>query len=225
MGTSHQHIDIYCERTSPEFWAEPINALTNAAFLIAAFFAFRLLRHEGAVGMRLYLLPALIFSIGIGSFLFHTFATPWAAASDVLPILLFQIAFLIYFAHDVLQLKRGKIAALLVLYILLTLMFGSLPQNWLNGSLSYAPALIFLWGFAWVQWYKKSEGAKAFITAGCLFVLSLTFRSVDMALCDLIPIGVHYFWHLFNAAVLFLAIQGYARAVHKDSADMTDKLR
>ena len=29
-------IDIYCERTAPGFWDEPFNALTNAAFLIAA---------------------------------------------------------------------------------------------------------------------------------------------------------------------------------------------
>jgi hypothetical protein len=29
-------IDLYCERTDASFWAEPANALTNAAFLIAA---------------------------------------------------------------------------------------------------------------------------------------------------------------------------------------------
>lgn len=30
------HIDAYCERIDPGFWSEPINALTNLAFLVAA---------------------------------------------------------------------------------------------------------------------------------------------------------------------------------------------
>ena len=29
-------IDAYCERLGPQFWAEPVNAATNGAFLIAA---------------------------------------------------------------------------------------------------------------------------------------------------------------------------------------------
>ena len=34
-------IDAYCERLGPAFWAEPVNALTNAAFPIAAWVAWR----------------------------------------------------------------------------------------------------------------------------------------------------------------------------------------
>src|SRR3989442_6346009 len=37
-------IDLYCERTDASFWAEPANALSNAAFLIAAAAAFWLWR-------------------------------------------------------------------------------------------------------------------------------------------------------------------------------------
>lgn len=35
-------LDLYCERCSPDFWAEPVNALTNISFLVAAFFGRRL---------------------------------------------------------------------------------------------------------------------------------------------------------------------------------------
>ncbi|MFT7390517.1 MAG: hypothetical protein ACI9ZH_000740, partial [Paracoccaceae bacterium] len=31
-----QAIDAYCERLGPQFWAEPVNAATNLAFLIGA---------------------------------------------------------------------------------------------------------------------------------------------------------------------------------------------
>lgn len=35
---------IYCERTGSEFWAEPLNALTNGAFLLAAWWLIPRLR-------------------------------------------------------------------------------------------------------------------------------------------------------------------------------------
>ena len=40
-------IDLYCERVTVSFWAEPLNALSNIAFLIAAYAALDLWRREG----------------------------------------------------------------------------------------------------------------------------------------------------------------------------------
>ena len=31
-------IDAYCERTDASYWSEPVNAVTNAAFLIGRLF-------------------------------------------------------------------------------------------------------------------------------------------------------------------------------------------
>jgi hypothetical protein len=48
-------LDLYCERTDLSFWAEPVNALSNAAFLIAAAFAYRDWRtrgRDGVIGRR-----------------------------------------------------------------------------------------------------------------------------------------------------------------------------
>ena len=94
MGGWSQQIDIYCERMGPEFWAEPVNAVTNAAFLIAAGWVLVVLRREGRLEAGTGLLLALLTAIGIGSFLFHTVATRWAALADVLPIMLFILAYL-----------------------------------------------------------------------------------------------------------------------------------
>ena len=38
-------IDAYCERLSAAYWAEPVNAVTNLAFLLAAWVMWR--RTEG----------------------------------------------------------------------------------------------------------------------------------------------------------------------------------
>jgi hypothetical protein len=40
-------VDLYCERVSAGFWAEPVNALANAAFLLAAGIAFVRWRRAG----------------------------------------------------------------------------------------------------------------------------------------------------------------------------------
>jgi hypothetical protein len=34
-----QAVDIYCERLGPGLWAEPLNAVTNVAFFVAAWLA------------------------------------------------------------------------------------------------------------------------------------------------------------------------------------------
>ncbi|MEQ9061543.1 MAG: hypothetical protein RLW61_19210, partial [Gammaproteobacteria bacterium] len=44
-----------------------------------------------------------------------------------------------------------------------------------------------------------------------LFVVALTARTADQALCPAWPWGTHFLWHLCNAAVLGLAISAYAR--------------
>ena len=71
----------YCERgADAAFWAEPLNALSNIAFLVAALAAGRELAGRPTGGRRHFeaLLVVLVAVIGIGSFLFHTLATRWA---------------------------------------------------------------------------------------------------------------------------------------------------
>ena len=45
-------IDNYCERIGDGFWAEPLNAITNLAFILAAFFSWRLMArlNQSALG-------------------------------------------------------------------------------------------------------------------------------------------------------------------------------
>lgn len=85
----NEFIDVYCERLGPGLLAEPLNAVSNLAFFVATFCAWRLARREHVSGVAPFILLVLLMLIGIGSSLFHTFATRWAGLSDTLPILLF----------------------------------------------------------------------------------------------------------------------------------------
>ncbi|MEH6453235.1 MAG: ceramidase domain-containing protein [Psychromonas sp.] len=94
------NLNIYCERLGPELLAEPINLLTNIAFLLAALLLSKL---SSSPNKNISNLIYLLFVIGIGSMLFHSFATPWARFMDVLPILLFQMLFVWTYIRQVIK--------------------------------------------------------------------------------------------------------------------------
>jgi hypothetical protein len=89
----------YCERGfsagpgADAFWAEPLNALTNAAFIIAAVIALVLAIRTRRLDGPVIWLTTLTFAVGIGSFLFHTYAVVWAAMTDTIPILIFILSY------------------------------------------------------------------------------------------------------------------------------------
>ena len=85
-------IDLYCERTSASFWAEPANAWSNLAFPAAALWATAAARRKGGATRAYWALVVLAALIGVGSFLFHTFANVWSEYADTIPIWIFVAA-------------------------------------------------------------------------------------------------------------------------------------
>lgn len=203
------YIDIYCERLEPGLWAEPLNAITNIAFFIAGFFALRLAQKENALNWRSGLLITLIFAMGIGSTLFHTVAVTWAMLADVLPILAFQIVFIIVYSQKVIGMKCRYSYALLALFFVTMYVSMQLPREWLNGTLEYAPALIFVTALG--LWHFKNAVREKWglLAAAATFVVSMTLRSIDMQICETLPIGTHFLWHCLNGLVLYLSTRAY----------------
>lgn len=205
----NQHIDIYCERLDASFWAEPINFLTNAAFIIASFFAFYLARKNDQLTLRPLLLTGLIFCIGVGSAAFHSFATLWAMLMDVTPILLFQICFITFYSYDVMRWSWLKILGLLALFFVSVPLSMQFPREWLNGSLEYLPALLFVTGLG-IRHFRFVEKERfTLLVAAGIFVVSLIFRSIDNALCAQWHIGTHFLWHCLNSFVLYYSFKAY----------------
>lgn len=202
-----QAVDLYCERTDPSFWSEPLNALSNVAFLLAAGFVLRVARRtaEGPAWDAVAF-AALIALVAAGSFLFHTLATVWAEWLDVLFILVFIYVFLARFLARVAGLRWRGVAVGLVAYGLaskaLTAPFA--PGSF-SGSYSYLPPLLALTGLAWFARRRADAGAKRLALAALAFAISLALRTVDLGWCDAWPPGTHFVWHCLNALVLYLA--------------------
>lgn len=201
------YIDIYCERLAPGLWAEPLNALTNLAFFIAAGAAWHLARRQQSLPISIVAAIGLIIAIAIGSTLFHTFATSWAILLDVIPILLFQIYFIWVYSRQAIALK-SKYSAVLIVVFLFACSFSTQFKNVLNGSLSYAPVLLILAGFGIYHYKQEKRERFLLLAAAGVFLFALFFRSIDSAICPYFSIGTHFLWHIFNGVLLYLLMRG-----------------
>ena len=210
-------IDLYCERVAPGLLAEPVNAFTNLAFLIAAWGAWSLARRVGALSPGIRGLLALTLAIGVGSALFHTLATPWARALDEVPILLFQLWFIWLYARRVIKLSKALTASALAAYLVAAVLCRQYPHL-LNGSLVYAPALLALAGLGLYHFHNCRAERWLLLAAMGVFIVSVACRSIDEAACSRIPIGTHFLWHLLNGAVLYLAMRALILARQRVSS-------
>lgn len=218
---------MYCERgLDTSFWAEPFNALSNAAFAGAAVAAGLRLRAVSAPArwldgerLALWALIALTAAIGVGSFLFHTFATRWALLADVVPITLFMLAYLANALRSFLGLWWLAILAILPAFLLAgsaasTVVCGPAGQQGpcLNGSLGYAPALISLWIIGFAARMRGLVIAPLLLAAGAVFLVSAILRTIDRDLCETAQLlgharGTHSLWHVLNALTLYLLLR------------------
>ena len=203
-------VDLYCERQSADFWAEPVNALSNLSFLLAAFAIFALMRRDGvrtSPAARFLLLNLV--AVGVGSFLFHTFATRLMMLADLLPIFVYQLAFLLFYARDVMRLGARQLVVLLLAFVLVNVGFALLPRAWLNGSLAYGGALLFVGGMAAWHYANRKREPALLGWAFAVLMLALVFRSVDATVCAWWPLGSHWLWHLLDGLLLYLTLRAY----------------
>ncbi len=202
-------IDGYCERLDPTYWAEPVNAVTNAAFLVAAAVMWR--RSAGLPLARL--LCVILGAIGIGSYLFHTHATAWAAMADTTPIGLFILTYL--FATNLHVCRWPLWAAVLGTFAFipfaaaLTPLFDRLP--FFTISAFYWPVPLLIAGYAVALRRRQPATGRGLALGAAILVVSLTFRSLDEPLCAALPLGTHFLWHILNAVMLGWMIEVYRR--------------
>lgn len=221
-----REIDGYCERLDPSYWAEPINAVTNAGFLIAAFIMWRRVRGQGLpLAMALV---AILAAIGVGSYLFHTHAQVWAAMADVVPILLFILVYFYGVNRDFLGLSLWPalgLTALFLPYAALTVPLFQLVPG-LGGSAAYAPVPLLILIFAFFLKARMPDTARGMAIGAAILIASITFRSLDVPLCEPLPMGTHFLWHILNAIMLGWMIEVYRRhmRLHANSTSAASRM-
>ena len=206
-------VDAYCERTGPEYWAEPLNALTNLAFILAALLIGR--RHRPHALPMGRLLTGVLFVIGVGSWLFHTHANSLTGLMDVLPILAFILIYVFAASRDFLNLRpwlAGAVTAGFIPYAMLTVpLFALIPG--IGSSASYAPVPLLIGIYAVLLRRRAPDTARGLAIGAGILILSLIFRTLDEPLCAAIPLGTHFLWHILNAVMLAWMIEVWYRHV------------
>ncbi len=210
MENISQHLFLYCERgLNSAFWAEPVNALSNFAFIFAAIIAYSKFCRGNNSNWELKTLVILTAIVGIGSFIFHTIATKTAILADIIPIVIF-IHFSVYaIFHQALRLKSWQAALCAISFlgfnVAILQIFG---RTLFNGSIQYLPTLAFLIIVSAAISLKKLPGERQFELSSFVFSVSIFCRSFDQAFCHTFPLGLHFMWHILNAVTMYYVMKG-----------------
>jgi hypothetical protein len=222
----------YCERGGdPGFWAEPLNAVSNGAFIIAGLVAAWQLARSPRSDYALFewVLIALACAIGVGSFMFHTYATVWAIPFDTIPISLFMLGCLGYALRRFAGAPWIVVAVAVVgFYMSVEYMRGVQCGNELlpvtrgagkrcfNGTLGYTPAFVALVLVGTLLLAQGQRVAGYLFAAAVLFLAAMTFRTLDLEVCRWAVrggrgVGTHFLWHSLNGLVIYVLLLGAIR--------------
>ena len=207
------YTDIYCERTAPGLLNEPLNFFSNLAFVFAGLLILRMLRQEPLRDKKwqglCQLGAGMMIVVGIGSMLFHSFATIWAELTDVIPIAIFVFFFLILHVLAVVNRGWAGVAVAMGGLVFAGVVFAQvIDPAMVNGSQDYFAPLLLLMVLSVIH-FRKDAASGIWMLGGCVtFIASLIMRSLDLIVCEAWPFGTHFLWHTLNGILLYVLMRG-----------------
>ena len=199
-------MDAYCERVGMGVFAEPLNAVSNVSFLLAALAAWVLATRTGALSAGVRVLIALGASVGIGSILWHTYPNMFTLILDIVPILIFICWFIWLYARNVIGMRPLFAVAAVAAFLLAT--FLAFPfAGVLHGALVYTPGLVVTLVLGMYHARERSAARFTLLAAAGVYLAALFFRTIDNEVCPVLPIGTHFIWHLLIGLVTYLAMR------------------
>jgi hypothetical protein len=125
--TTLNYIDGYCERASkPDVMAEPINLVTNIAFVIGALLVVKTLlfyKQFVKANFDIIFLTIVLAGIGFGSAAFHSYPSGTTVLMDVIPIAIFINVYLVCFFKRVVGLNLFLCLMVLVAFTFVGIYF------------------------------------------------------------------------------------------------------
>ena len=199
-------MDAYCERVGMGLFAEPLNAVSNVSFLLAAWAAWVLATRTGTLSAGVRVLIALAASVGIGSILWHTYPTMLTLLLDIIPILIFIVWFIWLYTRDIVGMRTQFAAASTAAFLLATFLVIPL-SGVLHGALVYTPGLIVTLVLGVFHAREQRAARFTLLAAAGVYLAALFFRTIDNEVCPVLPIGTHFLWHLLIGLVTYLAMR------------------
>ena len=199
-------MDAYCERVGMGLLAEPLNAVSNFSFLLAALAAWVLAGRTGALSAGIRALIAMAASVGLGSILWHTYPTMPTLILDIVPILIFLVWFIWLYTRNVVGMRPPFAVASVAVFLLAT--FLAIPfAGVLHGALVYTPGLMVALVLGVFHAGERSVERFNLLAAAGIYLAALFFRTIDNEVCFVLPVGTHFLWHLLIGLVTYLAMR------------------
>ena len=156
------------------------------------------------------MLAALVIGVGICSGLFHIFGTVWGMWLDAGSIAIFILVFLHRYLRRIARWPAWACWLGVLAFLVADRAIAALGNLGLNGSEGYLLPAATLSLFTLWSRLRKTAATPWLGMATLIFIVSLTARTLDMALCGVWPTGTHFAWHLLNALVLYCSVRGLA---------------
>ena len=199
-------MDVYCERVGMGLLAEPLNAVSNVSFLLAAWAAWVLAKRTGTLSAGVRALIAIAAFVGIGSILWHTYPTALTLILDIVPILIFLIWYIWLYTRNVIGMRALFAVASVAAFLLGT--FLVIPYSHvLHGALVYTPGLMVALVLGVFHATERTVARFTLLAAAGVYMAALFFRTIDNEVCPVLPIGTHFLWHILIGLVTYLAMR------------------
>ncbi len=196
----------YCEQGFA-IW----NIFSSFAYFIAGFSILKLVLKEDRQNNLYLILTLLFWMIGIGSILYHSVLTVPALLLDAVPvyILLSVLIFLLQQQVGTHGNAPWKVTGIIVgIEGITTVVLPRLNSIDFNITIGIALGLV-LAGGSYIIKQIYSSYPKILIVGVLLYSIGALSRVFEKGVCEIIPMGTHFIWHLCAAAAFYI----FARVV------------
>lgn len=219
--TSLSHWYGVCERHAEGLLAEPLNAVSNLAFLCVAVAIYRYYKSNEDIKLHriwdVQVMTFLIFIIGINSIVFHSYPTQVTELMDTIPIVLFIMIYFVSVIFRIGKCTKFQAVVCLVAFVGFThVLIHQFPRA-LNDSIGYLSSMIALIVIAIYLHMRARPSSQYFMLAAIIGVVSLFCRAIDREVCSVWPYGTHFLWHSFNALLLYILMKQIIRNVNREA--------
>jgi hypothetical protein len=158
-------------------------------------------RHRDGVAYTLAVLTVLT---GLGSVAWHSMRTEFTLLIDWLPGAVYFVIIAFFWAGNV----GGRYIGVVLLVALSVLAFA-VPFHTIQAYRVFIFTGIILIAIALVAaTWRAGRGAFAWALAMFLSAaVALSLRTLDLNVCDTIPVGTHFFWHIFLGFAAYAGVR------------------
>ena len=203
----HGNLPIYCETALNKlgtFPAEPVNTITSFVPAILGVLALVFLIRNQHTNKIAYALAILTVLTGLGSVAWHSMRTPLTLFVDWLPGAIYLLILVFFWSYH----AGGRYLGVLLLIAFSGLAF-LVPFSVIHeyrlfiiaGMVTIAAGLLGgTWfrqrrAFAWAAWMMGAA------------LVAVTLRTLDLSVCKAMPIGTHFFWHIFLGGAAYAGVR------------------